>query len=147
MEVGVEKGWIVVKLEKDEELIPSLVQVMKERGASSGVVGAGIGAHKEFELGWFDPLERSYSRRRYETSHEILSLQGTVTLDSDPPIHVHCSLSDEEHRVVGGHVFEGKVSVLAEVAMLALEEVSLTRKTNPETGLRELTIREQQSTK
>lgn len=141
MQVGVDRGWIVVKLQRDEEVLPSLVKAMEEWGVPSGLVVSGIGALKEFELGWFDPETRRYERRSFESSHELLSLQGTVTLEAEPPIHVHCSLSNERHELVGGHLFSGKVSVLAEVALQALEEVRLTRELNPETGLKELTIR------
>ncbi|MFQ5838705.1 MAG: PPC domain-containing DNA-binding protein [Thermoplasmata archaeon] len=141
MEIGVDHGRIVLKLQRDEDFLPSLVKALEESRVSSGLVLGGIGALKEFELGWFDPESRTYVRSGYEPSHELLSLQGTVTPGSEPPIHVHCSLSNEKCGVVGGHLFRGKVSVLAEVAIQGLEGIRLDREVNPRTGLRELTIR------
>ncbi|MEE9600779.1 MAG: PPC domain-containing DNA-binding protein [Thermoplasmata archaeon] len=141
METGVEQGRIVVKMRSDEDFLPSLVGVLEEEGFASGLVLSGIGALKDFELGWFDIQERRYVRSRYESSHELLSLQGTVTLESDPPLHVHCSLADVRQKVVGGHLFGGTVSVLAEVAVQVLSEIRLTRELNQQTGLKELKIR------
>ncbi len=140
MEVGVHGTRVLVKLERGEEFLPSLLKALEDKGVTSGVVTEGIGALEEFELGWFDPDTREYVRNRFETSHELLSMQGTVTLGSDPPIHVHCSLANEHHAVVGGHLFGGTVSVLAEVAIDSLGEVRLERKVNPKTGLKELSL-------
>ncbi len=144
MEFAAEDRRLVVKLNRGEEFIPSLVKAAREAGVTSGLVLAGIGAIREFELGWFDPERRVYIRNSYDESHELLSLQGTVTLEADPPIHLHCSLSNRGNEVIGGHLFRGTVSVLAEVAIQGLDTIRLDRKESPATGLKELTIRKGQ---
>lgn len=141
MEFGTDGQTVVVKLSQGEDLLPSLIRILEEEGVASGVVLAGIGALRDFELGWFDPQTRAYVRNGYGPSYELLSLQGTVTLGAEPPVHVHAALGDGENRVVGGHLFGARVAVLAEIAIHRLEGLRLDRRVNPATGLRELTIR------
>ncbi len=140
MKTGLDAAKAVLKLEQGEDFVPMVVKGLGDLGVTSGIVLSGIGALRDFELGWFDPDSREYIRDRYEGSHELLSLQGTITLSSDPPIHVHASLANENQEVVGGHLFAGTVAVLAEVAVLRLDGLHLAREPNPKTDLKELTI-------
>lgn len=142
MEVGREGDLVVVKLSRGEDLLPTLAEALRGEGVSSGVVLTGIGALEEVELGWFDVEERAYVRNVYAGSRELLSLQGSVTLEAELPLHLHAALGDEAQRVVGGHVFRARVAVLAEVAVRALDTLPLTRRRNPATGLLELTVGE-----
>ncbi|MFQ5908487.1 MAG: PPC domain-containing DNA-binding protein [Thermoplasmata archaeon] len=140
MRTGADGRWLVVKLERGEEVLASLEKALAERGITSGLVLSGIGALEGVELGWFDPLGGQYVRRHLEGSHELLSLQGSVTLEADPPLHVHASLAGSDHGAVGGHLFEGSVSVLAEIGIQHLEGLRMTRRKNPATGLNELSV-------
>lgn len=140
MEVGRDGDLVVVKLGRGEDLLPVLGEALRGEGVTSGVVLAGIGALEDVELGWFDPRSKSYVRNAYAESRELLSLQGTVTLEADLPLHLHAALADAEQRVVGGHLFRGRVAVLAEVAVRGLDGLALTRLENPATGLLELTM-------
>ncbi|MFQ6013215.1 MAG: PPC domain-containing DNA-binding protein [Thermoplasmata archaeon] len=140
MQVGTDGHWMVVKLQRGEEVLPSLQEALEERGVASGLVLTGIGALEGVELGWFDPKAGVYVRKRLEGSHELLSLQGSVTLGADPPLHLHASLAGSDLRAVGGHLFEGRVSVLAEIGIRHLEGLRLTRRKNPATGLNELDV-------
>lgn len=129
-----------MKMEMGEDFLPSLVLALEGQGVESGLVLGGIGALLDFELGWFDLGARQYVRQRFPDSHELLTIQGSLTLDSDPQFHLHASLADSRQEVVGGHFFGGVVAVLAEVVVEPLEELRLSRGLNPKTGLRELTI-------
>lgn len=140
MKTGMDGNEVVLKLEQGEDFLATLVKGLGELGVTSGVVLSGIGALKDFELGWFDPDIREYARHRYQGSHELLSLQGTVTLESQPQVHVHASVANKDNQVFGGHLFEGIVAVLAEVSVLKLKGLHLTREMNPRTQLKELTI-------
>lgn len=141
METGRDGPWLVLKLDRGAEVLLDLVRALREEEMAAGVVTAGIGAFRDFELGWFDPEAHAYERTRYEGSHELLSLQGTVSLGADPPVHLHASLADRGNRVVGGHLFEARVAVLAEIAVRAFPGLVMDRAVNPATGLGELTIR------
>jgi predicted DNA-binding protein with PD1-like motif len=131
---------LVVKLQRGEEVLPSLQEALAEHGIVSGLVVNGIGALENVELGWFDPRAGQYVRRHFEGSRELLSLQGSVTLKDDPPLHLHASLGSPDYHAVGGHLFEGSVSVLAEIGIQHLEGLHMTRRRNPATGLNELSL-------
>ncbi|MDX1535121.1 MAG: PPC domain-containing DNA-binding protein [Thermoplasmata archaeon] len=140
MHVGQDGRWVVVKLQRGEEVLPSLQRALQDRGVSSGLVLSGIGALEDVELGWFNPEKGAYVRKRFGGSHELLSLQGSVTLGADPPVHVHATMSGPSYEALGGHLFEGRVSVLAEIGIQHLKGLPMTRAKNPATGLNELTM-------
>ncbi|MFQ5987010.1 MAG: PPC domain-containing DNA-binding protein [Thermoplasmata archaeon] len=129
-----------MKLQRGEEVLPSLQEALRGRGITSGLVLSGIGALEGLELGWFDPEKGAYVRKRFEGSHELLSLQGSVTLEAEPPLHVHASVAGPDYAAVGGHLFAGSVSILAEISVQHLEGLRMTRKENPDTGLNELSV-------
>jgi predicted DNA-binding protein with PD1-like motif len=140
MQTGQDGRWLVVKLERGEQVLPSLQAALEERGITSGLVLSGIGALEGLELGWFDPEGEGYVRRRLEGSHELLALQGSVTLQADPPLHLHATVAGPDYAAVGGHLFDGRVSVLAEIGIQHLEGLRMTRRRNPTTGLNELAV-------
>ncbi|MEE9592863.1 MAG: PPC domain-containing DNA-binding protein [Thermoplasmata archaeon] len=140
MQTGADGRWLVVKLQRGEAVLPSLQKALADRGIITGLVLSGIGALESVELGWFDPQAGQYVRRHFEGSHELLSLQGSITLEADPPLHVHASLAGPDYGAVGGHLFDGSVSVLAEIGIQHLEGLPMTRSKNPVTGLNELTL-------
>ena len=132
--------WLVVKLQRGEDLLPSLEGALEDRGVTSGLVLSGIGALERLELGWFDAKGGRYVRKRFEGSHELLSLQGSVTLGAEPSLHLHATVAGPSYEAVGGHLFEGRVSVLAEIGIRHLRGLRMTRKKNPATGLNELAV-------
>lgn len=140
MKTGQDGRWLVVKLQRGEEVLPSLEEALQDHGVTSGLVLSGIGALDRLELGWFDPEEGTYHHKRFEESHELLSLQGSVTLEADPRVHLHATVAGRNHQAIGGHLFEGRVSVLAEIGIQRLQGLRLTREKNPATGLNELTM-------
>jgi predicted DNA-binding protein with PD1-like motif len=70
-------------------------------------------------------------------------LGGSIAKVNDKIMfHIHCAVADSEHVLKGGHVTRGKVAVLNEISILKLEEITLTRELNPDTGLMEMIIPE-----
>ena len=73
-----------------------------------------------------------------EGPFEILSLAGTISNDG---VHLHCSLSDESGQVWGGHLSKGSlIHTTAEIVFGLLEDHSLNRNIDPETGYPELVV-------
>lgn len=140
MRVGVDGRWVVVKLDRGEPVLSSLQEALAKRGLDSGFVVSGIGALEGVELGWFDPKEGLYIRRRFEGSHELLSLEGSVSLAAEPPLHLHATVAGSDYRAVGGHLFDGRVAVLAEIGIRHFEGLRLTRERNPASGQNELIL-------
>ncbi len=140
MQTGQDGRWLVVKLQRGEDVLSSLEAALEDRDVTSGLVLSGIGALERLELGWFDPEGGRYVRKRFEGSHELLSLQGSVTLGAEPSLHLHATVAGPSYGAVGGHLFEARVSVLAEIGIRHLRGLRMTRKKNPATGLNELAV-------
>ena len=68
--------------------------------------------------------------------YEIVSLTGTI---SKGEAHIHISLSDEQGKVIGGHLEEGcLINTTCEVVLGVLEEYESTRKFDKNTGYEEI---------
>lgn len=138
MKSNEEKNLIVAKLDDGEDLFESIREIIKKHSISSAVVLSGIGMLRDFVLGYFDGKE--YQKKRFESPCELLSLQGSITTEGETIIHLHTSLADESRNVIGGHLFEAEVCSLNELVIQKLDDVALSRKSNPLTGLKELDI-------
>ena len=115
MEYSVFDDIIVVRLDKDEKITESLLRVAKEEGISLASV-SGIGATDDFEVGVFDLEKKEYDRIHYTGNHEITSLTGNVTTkDGAPYLHLHITCAGAGGKMVGGHLFDAKISLTAEI--------------------------------
>jgi predicted DNA-binding protein with PD1-like motif len=140
MQTWLEGEVLVIKLDQGEELYPSMAKAMESRGMRSGLVVGGIGAIRDFELGYYDLRARRYLRRRYRSDHELLGMRGSASLGADPPFHIHCSVGRRDMTTRGGHLFGATVAAAAEVYILGLRGATFGRAYNPATGLRELSF-------
>lgn len=69
---------------------------------------------------------------------EIVSLMGTLTAEG---LHMHISVSDQEGRVVGGHLMDGcEIHTTAEIVLLENTELVFKRELDPATSYKELNI-------
>ena len=131
---------MVIKLDAGEKVVGSLKAVFEKEGIRSAIILCGIGMLSEFELGYFDG--HSHKARAFTTPHELTSMSGSLAyVDGQPMIHLHATLGNEAHQVVGGHFGDGTVGVLAEITVAVLDTVALGRKKNERTGLFELTVK------
>ena len=115
MEYKVFEDKILVRLDKGDEIVTSLLAVAAKEGPLLASV-SGIGATDDFEVGVFD-LERSdYEHFRFGGNHEIVSLVGNLTTKGgEPYIHLHITCAGEGGTIVGGHLFAAKISLTAEI--------------------------------
>ena len=108
-------GGYVVRLERGEELLAALRDLMLAEQVRGGTV-VGLGAVENPVLGHFDRGKREYLRSRVEGIFELLSVSGSLSwFEGEPFPHVHVVLGDREMNVVGGHCFEAVVTVTAEL--------------------------------
>lgn len=115
MEYKVFGSTIVVRLDKDDLLAESLLAVARKEGVTLASV-SGIGATDDFEVGVFDLESSEYNHSRFFGNHEITSLAGNLTTkDGEPYLHLHITCAGEGGKVVGGHLFEAKISLTAEI--------------------------------
>ena len=102
------------------------------KNVDTAVVLSGVGCvyQAKFRLakaiGYFEKVE----------DYEIVSLTGTI---SKGEAHIHISLSDEQGKVIGGHLEEGcLINTTCEVVLGVLEEYESTRKFDKNTGYEEI---------
>ncbi len=115
-----------------------IISSLKKFASSVGLRGAifeGIGALNHAEIGYFDFLSKTYIRKTIDEQREILSLQGNIGIGpgGETIIHAHIILGDSEMNCVGGHLFEGVVSVTAEIYVRPV--LDIIRSPNSITGL------------
>lgn len=106
---------IVVRLDKGDEIVKSLLEVAKKENCALASV-SGIGAVDNFSVGVFDLDKSDYDRIRYTGNHEINALMGDLTTkDGQPYLHLHITCTGPGGKVVGGHLFEAKISLTGEI--------------------------------
>ena len=127
-----------IKLDKEEELIQSLVQFALDSGKHTGFI-TGIGVLKDVELGYFDVEKKKYDVKSFKGEYELLSMMGNIALTDGKPLpHVHVVLSGEDFKAFGGHLVRGYVGVTCEMVMAAVD-IRIERIYDSETGLKLLT--------
>lgn len=138
-----ERGRYVLRLLKDEDVLPAITDFCARKGILSASFRA-IGAVKQAKIGYYDLASKQYGSKMYEDEMEVASMTGNVVqVDGKPFVHVHAVLSGikkgTENQPVGGHVFEAKVAVTLEVELTAYNE-TISRELDDDTGLKLLNI-------
>lgn len=139
MQVERETNILVVKLDNNEDLFSTLEKIAQDQMIKSGMVLFGIGMLRDIELGYY--LGKDYQWTTITEPSELVALHGTIaTVDDAPSLHLHAGLAYQDHGLKGGHLKKGTVNMLAEIGIIKLTDVELTRKKNPNSGLNELLI-------
>ena len=133
----------IIRLERDEDVLPTLVAFCEQKAIRSGVF-QGIGAVKDSKIGYYDLATKKYGQKEYPAEMEVASMTGNVAIvDGKPFIHCHAVLSGiaagTENQPIGGHVFETKVAVTLEIRLTAFNG-SIERALDNEIGLKLLDI-------
>src|SRR3990172_1795293 len=80
------------------------------------------------------------SQHILEKEMEIVSGTGTLSKHGH---HLHLAVSDKKGETVGGHLDYGCIiRVTCELVILTFNDVIYTREDDPETGFKELTVKE-----
>ena len=134
MEYKKVKNHIIIRLDVGEEIISSIMNILKNEKISFVTV-TGIGATNDFTVGTYDVTNQLYKKSNYKGVYEIVSLLGnTSTMNNEPYIHIHMSAADKNNNVVGGHLNEAYISATAEI-VLNIIETNVDRIKDPNTGL------------
>ena len=129
----VEQGHIIC-LFKGEKIAESLQKYCEGNNLRLGLITA-IGAASDITLGHFSLESKEYTEKIFNRSYEIISLKGNLTeREGKSHLHLHVTLSDDEMKIVGGHLKEGTASATCEVFILALNG-KVERKLDKETSL------------
>jgi predicted DNA-binding protein with PD1-like motif len=129
-----------IRLEKNEEIINSLKNFAK-RNKIKGAFFWGIGAGKDFLLGYYDLKKKKYLKRKIKKECEIVSLLGNISHGKDEIfVHTHLTIADKNFKIFGGHLFSGLVSVTLELFLFKIK-IKLNRQLFPEIGLNLITFK------
>ncbi|MGC8798040.1 MAG: PPC domain-containing DNA-binding protein [candidate division WOR-3 bacterium] len=128
-----------LRLERGEEIIPTLTTFVRECRIKSGVL-FGLGAGTDLELGCYNLKKQAYHRRRFPGEYEICSLVGNIAwVDNEPVLHIHTVISNERLTTWSGHLFAGRVAATCEIAVLPGVR-KLLRQLEPDSGLKLLQL-------
>jgi len=105
----------MVRLDRGEDLIPSLLQFAEEYKITAGSI-QGIGAVGPVELAYYDFSKKEYQTKNFDGEYELLSLIGNFSMkDNKPQAHIHVVLADRDFKAFGGHLMGATVAVTAEI--------------------------------
>ena len=134
------KRVIVGKVEPDEDIIESIIQMVKKHNIKSGLVNC-IGALKKFTIGYFDINSKEYISKTFDEYIELISCMGNISfLDENPIVHLHISIGMRDYTMIGGHLIQPSiVSITGEVYILEIDR-TLERSKDPRFDLSLLDI-------
>jgi uncharacterized protein len=108
----------VLRLDAGEEIRETIAAFAGREGLRCAAI-SGIGAARDLELGYYHRLRGEYQRRRLDDEFEILALTGNLSvLEGAPFVHLHVVLGGADFAALGGHLFQGVVSVTCEVQLV-----------------------------
>lgn len=98
----------------------------------SAVIINAIGKCYNAKLGYFDEVNKKYCSKVVNDSCEIINISGSINYDenSDIKVHTHCTLSDINFKVYGGHLLDLNVGLTLEMFIqeIGVELVALKDK-------------------
>jgi predicted DNA-binding protein with PD1-like motif len=132
-------NWIV-RLERGEKLVESLMAFVRDHGVPSCWVN-GLGAASSVELGYYQLDQKTYAWKSFDQLLEIVSLQGNIVGQlGDPKVHLHGVFSDQNYQTLGGHVRELTVGGTCEIMLHRWQTDRINRSLDTDTGLNLLDI-------
>ena len=127
-------GKIIVRLDRGEEVVSSLISIAKKENINSGFISA-IGAADIIEVGLYEVEKKQYQSKRFEGDFEIVSCLGNLSVkDNEPYLHLHMAFSDKDCHAYGGHLNYCRISGTFE-CVIGLTEAVVNRRKDQVTGL------------
>jgi predicted DNA-binding protein with PD1-like motif len=115
---------IVGKIEPGEDLIESIIMMIKTHNIKSGIVNC-IGALKQFTIGYYDLDSKKYLEKTFDEYIELVSCMGNISFkDGAPIVHLHISIGTRDYNIKGGHLIQPSiVSITGEVIILEIDKM------------------------
>ena len=125
---------VFVRIDKGEELIENLKAICKELNITLGSI-CGIGATDKVIVGLMNTKTKKYQSKEFTGDHEITSVLGNVTtMNGEVYLHLHITLGNVEHKIIGGHLTSAVISATFE-GIIDIIEGQITREYHDEVGL------------
>jgi hypothetical protein len=123
---------IISRLKPQKDLKNGIINISQQEKIKSGIIICIVGSLDSATLRMANGNIKSF-----KGPFEIVSAEGTVSSDG---VHVHIAVSDENGRVIGGHLKKGCIiNTTAEICILK-SNLSLKRVFDPKTGYKELVV-------
>jgi uncharacterized protein len=130
---------LIVRIDRGEEIVESIMKVSKTYSVSLGSV-IGIGATNKVTIGLYDVNSKEYHSKEFTGNYEIAPLVGNISMmNNEPYLHLHINVCDEKHHSYGGHLNSALISATCEV-IIDVMNGNIERKVDEETGLNLLHI-------
>ena len=124
----------IIRIDRGEEVISSLIKLCEEEKIMLGEVSA-IGACDYVKVGLYDVEQKVYKSKKLVGQMEITSLIGNIsTKDGEVYLHLHINVCDNEMRVFGGHLNECRISATCEMIVKTIDG-KVNRKLDGSIGL------------
>lgn len=137
--VRLKEDLFFIRLDRGERVNETLKKFCAENEVKAGKI-SGIGALEKIELGFYDYHQDSYDKKILEKEHELLSMEGNVSImDGAPFVHLHVTLSNDKYEALGGHMFEGTVAVTLE-CYLEIFDFEFLRHKGPKERFRPISL-------
>lgn len=123
-ETNLEKKAIVLRIDKGEEIISTIENVVNQLNIDSGFF-FGIGAVNNLTISFYDNQSKSYIDKQINEDTEVITLLGNISYkyaENKPIIHAHISASTREFGVIAGHLKKAIVSVTLEVIIFTVSD-------------------------
>lgn len=125
---------VFVRIDKGEELVENLKLICNELNIRLGSI-CGIGATDKVTVGLMNTKTKKYQSKEFTGDHEITSVLGNVTtMNGEVYLHLHITLGDVEHKIIGGHLTSAVISATFE-GIIDIIEDQITREYHDEVGL------------
>lgn len=123
---------LIERLKNGTDLKKYIIDLAKAKSIEAGVIVSSVGSLKELNIRLSD-LSTLHIKKKFE----ILSLNGTLSKDR---VHLHICVSDEEGKVLGGHLLtECIIDTTCELVIQILDAKFLSE-FDENTGFNELKI-------
>ena len=124
----------VLRFDRGDELISGLADYVRARKINFAQI-EGIGAVTDVELGYYDLPNKTYHKKLFTETYELIGAFGNVSLrHNEPFVHIHMALSGEDFSMFGGHCFSATVAVVGEF-FLRVQPVEVHRDDEESLGL------------
>lgn len=129
---------IYVRLDKDDEVITSLLSVCEKQDLSVAQI-QGIGGCESATVGVFDEEKKIYNETTVSGLLEMISLDGNLTAyEGKPYLHLHASFAYREDgaiKTLSGHLLKAVIGLTGEIVITPADG-RIGRKYIEELGIR-----------
>jgi len=116
-----------IRLIHEDNFLQKLTEFIQKNNLKNALLINGVGMLKNAVIGYFK--DGNYIKDKIEEPAELVSTNGNMFYNPQNEIewHIHVALAKKSHKMVGGHLFEGKVWNTAEIFIQSIPDAEFYR--------------------